>query len=279
MLYLWPMKLHSLFHFFLILSAVCTFSCSKFEKIRTSEDIDKRLEGAYAYFDEGDYYKAQVIFDETLPLLKGKESEQKASYYRALSYYKQKQFILSAYYFKEFYDTYTRSERAEEALYMAAKSLYNDIPRFNLDQTSSYDALKAFQKFANRYPQSSRIEEVNKMTDEINEKLEVKAFEKAKLYYSLGQNNNIYYKSAVIAFEAFRKQYPSSSLNEQAAWLQIDSQYRLAGASVTAKQEERYLEAIEFYEKFVDEYPESKYLKEAESIYKKSLSNIEKIRS
>ncbi len=268
-----------LVYFFLVLCAGVTLSCSKFEKIRNSDDLNKRLEAAYKYFEEEEFYKAQVLFDETLPLLKGSGSAEKASYYRAMSYYKQKQYVLSAYYFKEFYDLYTRSDRAEEALYMAAMSLYNDAPRYNLDQSSSHDALKAFQKFVNRYPKSQYLDEVNQLTDEINRKLERKAFEKARLYYDLGKNNNIHYKSAVIAFETFRKQYPSSSHIEEASWLQISSQFKLAEASVTVKQAERYLEAIEFYENFVDQYPNSKFKKEAELLYKKSLDNIKKIRS
>jgi len=278
MLYLRVMK-RKLVYFFLLIVAGTTLSCSKFEKIRNSNDLSKRLEAAYGYYEEGEYYKAQVLFDETLPLLKGSEAAEKASFYRAQSYYQQKQYVLSAYYFKEFYDLYTRSDRAEESLYMAAKSLYNDAPRYNLDQTSSHDALRAFQKFVNRYPKSQYLEEVNQLTDEINKKLERKAFDKARLYYDLGKNNNIHYKSAVIAFGAFMKQYPSSGYVEEASWLQINSQFKLAQVSVTAKQEERYLEAIEFYENFVDQYPNSKFKKEAEQIYKKSLDSIKKIRS
>lgn len=278
MLYLHSMN-KNLSKYIFLLGIILVCSCSKFEKIRNSDDVDKKLEAAYKYFDEEEYYKAQVLFDETLPLLKGKESAEKATYYRALSYYNQKQYILSAYYFKDYYDTYTRNERAEEALFMAAKSLFNDTPRYNLDQANAIDALKAFQKFANRYPNSSRLAEVNKFTDELNKKLEKKAFEKARLYYDLGFNNNVNFKSAVIALETFRKQYPSSTFIEEAAWLKIDAQYQLALGSVVTKQEERYLEAINFYENFVDEFPSSKYLKEAEGVYKKCLSNIEKIRS
>jgi outer membrane protein assembly factor BamD len=278
MLYLHNMN-KNLSKYIFLLGVILTFGCSKFEKIRNSDDVDKKLTAAYKYFDEEEYYKAQVLFDETLPLLKGKESAEKATYYRALSYYNQKQYILSAYYFKDYYDTYTRSERAEEALYMAAKSLYNDTPRYNLDQSNALDALRAFQKYANRYPNSDRLTEVNKLTDEINKKLEKKAFEKAKLYYELGHNNTVNFKSAVIALETFRKQFPSSSFIEEAAWFKIDAQYKLALGSVITKQEERYLEAINFYENFVDEFPSSKYLKEAEGVYKKCLSNIEKIRS
>lgn len=254
-------------------------SCSKFEKIRRSEDINTKLEAAYKYFEEKDYYKSGILLDEMVPLLKGKETAEKANFYRAQTYFYQKQYLLAAFYFKDFYDTYSRSEYAEEALFFASKSLYFESPRHDLDQSYSYDALRALQKFANRYPKSPLVTEANTITDELNKKLEIKAFSNAKLYFELGNNNNIHYRSAVVSFGSFQRQFPASEFIEEAAYLQIDAQYRLAFASVQARQEERYLEAIEFYQNFVDKYPNSKYKSEAETVYKKALEKLEKIRS
>jgi outer membrane protein assembly factor BamD len=254
-------------------------SCSKFEKIRRSEDQKVKLEGAYRYYEEKEYYKAGVLLDEVVPLMKGQEGVEKASFTRAMSFFYQKDYIMSAYYFKDLFDTYPRSEYAEESLFMAAKSLYNDSPRYNLDQTSTHDALRALQKFANRYPKSRFITEANQITDELNKKLEVKAFENAKLYYHLGKNNSFQYKSAVVALGTFQRIYANSEFAEEAAFLLIDSQYKLALASITVKQKERYLEAIEFYQNFIDKYPNGKFKKEAEEVYQQSLQKLEKLKS
>lgn len=252
------------------------FSCSGFERIRRSEDVDMKLNAAFKYFDEKEYYKSAVLLDDILPSLKGQGDAEKASFYRAMSNFKQRQYMLSAYYFKDFYDTYQRSKYAEEALFMAAKSLFKDSAPYNLDQTSTTEALRGFQKFANRYPGSQFIEEVNALTDELNQKLEKKAFENAKLYYELGQNNSYNYKSAVVALAAFQRHFPNSIYHEEAAWFKLYSQYRLAEESVSAYRKERYLEAIDFYQNFVDKYPNSEYLKEAEIIYRKCLEYLEK---
>lgn len=263
--------------FFAILICTVFASCSKFEQVRKSDDLNTKVEAAYKYYEDEDYYKAGILFDETLPLLVGKEGAEKAAFTRAMAYYKQRHYLLGAFYLKEFTDSYSRSPLAEEALFMAAKALYEASPSHNLDQESTYDALRALQRFANKYPRSKFIEDANKIADELNRKLELKAFENAKLFYSLGKNNSMYYQSAVQAFSNFQRQFPTSAFNEEASYLRVDAQYRLALASVAAKQRERYLEAIEFYQNFVDAYPQSSFNDEAELVYKKIQEQLEKI--
>src|SRR5690606_15783807 len=151
--------------------------------------------------------------------------------------------------------------------------LYKDSPTYDLDQTSTYTALESIQEYLNRYPQSKNKEEANSMYDDLSEKLEVKAFEGAKLYHQLRR-----YQSAVVALGNFQNNYPSSEFNEEAAFYQIESQFNLAKASVAEKQRDRYYDVIGFYQAFVDKYPESKYLRNAESYYAQAPSQLEKLR-
>ncbi len=51
------------------------------------------------------------------------------------------------------------------------------------------------------------------------------------------------------------------------AYLAIETSYDLASVSIRSKQEERFRNTVDLYEKFVDKYPDSKYLKKAEKIY------------
>ena len=50
--------------------------------------------------------------------------------------------------------------------------------------------------------------------------------------------------------------------------------YQLAQRSVAAKREERYRQTIDEYYGFRNEFPGSKYLKEAEQIYKHSAAKV-----
>ena len=56
----------------------------------------------------------------------------------------------------------------------------------------------------------------------------------------------------------------------------IQSYYLLALNSIESKKQERFKAATESYIKFVDAFPKSNYLKDAELIYSSALKNLEK---
>jgi len=259
--------------FFLMLLAISLMqSCSEFRKLQKSTDWEKKYKAAVKYFEEEDYYKASVLLDQVLPIIKGTVDGEKASFLRAYAYYHQQQYILSADYFKEFTRIYSRSEYAIEAAYLSAHSLYMQSPDYNLDQAATYSALDAFQAFLNRNPYSEYAPKTSAMIDELQRKLEKKNFENAKLYYRLER-----WKSARVAFENFENEFPDSKLIENVKFMAIDTEFQYAEQSIRGKQKERYTKAIELYEKFIDRYPASELLIEAEDRYSKSLEKIEKL--
>jgi outer membrane protein assembly factor BamD len=257
---------------FLFVASLFLSACTKFNKLTKSSDVDAKLKASVAYYEKKDYYKAATLLDEIVPMLKGREEGEKAQYYQALTYYADKQYVMSGYYFKEFYETYLRSEKAEECYFMYGKSLSNDSPDFNLDQESTTGALTALQNFANRYPSSKFMPEANKITDELNKKLEYKDYQNTKLFYKIRN-----YKSAVISFENFIAKYPESKYNEEAMFLKFNAQYDLAVRSVEGKKKkDRYIDAMEFYLEFIDKHPNSKYKKQAEQLYANCQKEINK---
>ena len=52
--------------------------------------------------------------------------------------------------------------------------------------------------------------------------------------------------------------------------LVLKAKFALAALSIESKKEERYHSAIDEYYGFVTEYPESKYMKEAKSLFDKA---------
>lgn len=246
--------------FFLLV--VVLASCSKFTRLQKSTDINEKYTGAVEYYNKQDYYRASVLLDEIIPLLKGGENYEKAQLYFAYCKYYLRELILSAYYFKTFYETFPRSPLAEEAYYMYCLSLVEDSPTYNLDQSNTLTAIDAIQSFVRQYPENEKREQVQGLIGQLRAKLERKAFENAKLFYRKED-----YKAALIALKNFRQDYPDSEFNEEAAFLRIVNQYNYVQNSVEAKQKERLADLIEMYEYFVDNYPKSKYSKQAESYY------------
>lgn len=260
------------FRYFLIALAIfSTTACSKFRKIEKSEDWRVKYEAALNYYEKKDYYRASTLFDQILPIVRGLPEGEKVQFYFAYSQYYQKFFLLSSHHFKVFYETYARSEFVEEARFMYAYSLYANSPAYNLDQTSSVEAIVAMQNFINRHPQSEFRDDANDVIDDIQRKLERKSYENSKQYYKLER-----YKAAIVAFEAFKKDYPDSKFNEEIAYLKFVAQYELAEKSIRSKQQERYKKANKFYTDFFDLYPESQYVRQAEKLFGDSLAKATK---
>ena len=247
-------------------------SCSEFRQLQKSTDWESKNEAAFRYYDEGDYYKAGILFDQILPIIRGTLDAEKASFYRAYCYYYQGQYLLSASYFNEFARIYSRSQWANEAAYMAAYSDYLQSSVYNLDQTSTYEAVNAFQSFINKNPYSEYAQKATQYIDAMQRKLEKKAYENARQYYILER-----WKAARVAFETFTQEFPDSPLNEEIAYLAVDTEYRYAKQSIRSKQKERYQKTIELYENFIDQYPKSKFLKKAERYYASSIEEIKRI--
>ncbi|MCS6822045.1 MAG: outer membrane protein assembly factor BamD [Microscillaceae bacterium] len=248
-------------------------SCSKFNRIVKSDDLQKKYDAAINYYHQKSYYKAGILLEELLPLITGQKEQEIAQFYYGYCHYYQRQLSLGAFYFNKFYQNFRASQYAEEALYMYARCMYEDTPEYNLDQTNTTSAIAAAQNFLNVYPQSKYAADCNKFIKDLREKLERKAYENAKLYYKIG-----YLHAAVIAFGNFKNSFPDSDYNEECAFLKLQAQYDYARLSTERKQKERYNEAINFYLNFIDTYPNSKYLKQAEKIYNSALSKINNLK-
>lgn len=253
----------------LILVLLIAGSCTKFRKLQKSTDWKVKYEAALKYYENKDYYRSNLLLEEILPIIRGTKEAELANFIYAYTYFHQDQYILSAHYFKLFTEVYGRSEYIEEASYMHAYSLYKQSPQPSLDQTSTYEAIAALQNFLNRYTSSQYTEQAEKLINELQVKLEKKAYANAKLYYELRR-----YKAAIIAFENFQYDYPDSKFNEELAFLAIETSYDLAKVSLKSLQEERYRKTVNLYQDFVDKYPDSKYLNKAEEIYVDSIKQL-----
>ena len=260
---------------FLLVSTLILGSCaSGYQRLLKSTDVNKKYEAAVKYYDKGDFFRAGTLLEDLIPLLKGRPEAEKAQFYFANTNYKQRNYVLSAFYFKTFTDTYPNSEYAEEASYLHAKSLFLDSPGFELDQTNTVSALESIQDFLNRYPESKFKAETENMSQELQRKLENKAYESARLYYQLRYN-----QAAVVALTNFQLSYPASAYAEQAAFLRLNAQYAWARESIESKQRERFLDAVNFYQQFIDAFPKSKNLKAAQDMFDVSQAQLGKLKA
>lgn len=260
----------------LILIALTTgfTSCSKFRSIEKSIDWRVKYEAAIEYYEKEDYYRSSTLFEQILPIVRGLPEGEKVQFYYAYAQYYQNLYDLAGHHFKVFYETYGRSEFAQEAFYMYAYALYSSSPTFNLDQTSSIEALIAMQEYINRYPNSEFIDEASQVINDIQKRLERKGYENSKQYYRM-QN----WSASIISFDSFVNSFPDSGYIEEILYLKFMAQYQYAMQSISTKQIERFKKANEYYREFLDKYPESSFLKDAEKTYARSLDQLTELNS
>jgi len=253
-------------------------SCNKqFAKLQKSGSLTEKYTAAIAYYEAEDYYRAGLLLEEIAPLLKGDSTAERAQFYHAYCQFFQRQFQLSSYQFKTFYATYNNSPLAEEAFYMYAFSLFKDAPDYNLDQSSTLTAIDALQTFINTYPDSKYAPVSTKNLQDLRERLEKKAYEKAMLYYKTNGVTIANFLAATVAIDNFERDFPDSKYLEEMSYTRLTSMYELAEVSIFKKQRERYMKAMEMFEKFRDKYPTSTYLKPAIKIYENAQKGLEKV--
>ena len=126
------------------------------------------------------------------------------------------------------------------------------------------------QFFLEYFPNSAKKEEAQNMVFALQDKLVLKEYMSARLYYNLGNYRGNNYLSCVITAQNALKDYPYTNLREELSILILRAKYELAVYSVEEKKTERYRETVDEYYAFKNEFPESKYLKDAERIFKES---------
>jgi outer membrane protein assembly factor BamD len=246
--------------------------CSRYQKVLKSDNLDLKYNSALEYFAKGHYYKALPLLEEVVPVFRGTHKGAKAYYYYTYTHYYLDDYLMAAYHFENFERSYPTSPYAPECLYMSAYCYYLNSPVYSLDQTNTYKAIRQFQLFVNKYPNSERVAQSNELIDQLRLKLATKAFDNARSYY-----NRTDYKAAVVAFRNVLKDFPATEYKEEILFLITKSYYLYAQNSIESRKEERYLLAQEAFRELRETYPNSRYLREAASFYENSAKQITRL--
>jgi len=262
-------------HYILIIAGLLLVTgCSRFNQLMKNGTPEEKYEAAQKYYDKGDYYHALQLYDELIVIYRGNIKIKNLYYHYAFSHFYEKDYVLASYHFKYYAKTFPRDSLAQEALYMSAYCKYLLSPPYNLDQESTTKAINEMQAFINVYPNSPKVEEANKIIDELREKLIRKDFEIARLYYKTE-----YYRAAVTALNQHIKDYPSSPYKEECMYLIIKANFDYASKSIYAKQRERYTNTIIAYNDYIAKFPSGEHSKEAMKIFRTAQVRINKLNS
>ena len=260
-------------------------SCGEYNKVLKSTDYEYKYEAAKSYFGKGQNTKAAAILEELITILKGTDKAEESLYMLGMTYYNQGDFITASHCFSTYYNTYPRGTYTEQARFYSGKALFLDTPEPRLDQSSTYKAIQELQMFMEYFPASNRHQEAQQMIFDLQDKLVMKDYMAARLYYDLGSytGNSSYsttgnnYLACIVTAQNALKDYPYTKLREDISILLLRAKYDMAKESVEEKKEERMRDAIDEYYAFKNEFPESKYIKEVENIYKDAKKYVKEI--
>jgi len=247
--------------------------CSKsMTKILKNPDPEFKLRIAEQYFVKKKYNKAQIIYEDIMPYFKTRPEFQDIYYKYAYCAYYQNDYMNAENLFKTFLEIFPNSPKSEEVDYMRSFCFYKQSPKPELDQTNTIKTIGMMTTFINTHPGSAKNKEAQDIIDICRNKLEVKDFKSAQLYFDMGQ-----FRAAGVAFSALLNSFPESMRADEYKLMIIKSYYRYAEMSVEEKKAERFEHVIGECEDFVDRFPESKLRKEAESFQNLSQSQIKKL--
>lgn len=265
------MKLAFVFLASLFILAGCS---TQFNKVVKSKDSNYKLKMADEYYAHKKYKNAEELYIDLFSVFKGTDKFEELYYKYAYCSFYEKNYPDAENLFKGFLEVFPNSTKAEDVAYMHAYTFYMQSPKVELDQVNTSKAIGMMQSFISTHPNSARVKDANEIIAKCREKLELKEYKTAQLYYNLQQ-----YRAAGISFATLINTYPESSKGDEYMLMAVKSFYQFAKLSVSDKQEERYQKVSTAYFDFADRYPESKLLKEAESYKNLSLNNIKKLQN
>jgi outer membrane protein assembly factor BamD len=250
----------------IILAGVITLSCkSQYDALLKTADVDVKYKGAMNYYDLKKYLKAATLFDQLLVPLQNTQKDDTVQFYLGLSNFKYGDVTTAEANFDNFVQMFPRSPFTEEAKFLRIECLYQGTYRSELDQMPTYKTMSAINEYLYEHPESPNIKRCRDMLVDLQERLDRKSFEAAKLYYTIED-----YKSASFALKNTLKENADNQYREDIMYYIVSANFKYASLSVAAKQRERFLTLIDEYYNFISEFPESKYRKEVDQMFTKA---------
>jgi len=267
------MKLKHIFILLGISSAFLgTVSCkSAYDLLLEGNDVPAKYAGAMQLFEMGKYSKAAALFESLKIAVTGTEMEDTVNYYTALSHYRYGDVQTAESAFQSFNLSYPRSPFAHDSRFLYLDCLYQQTLRYELDQNPTYKAMSAISEFLVDYPDDERRADCLEMTADLQGRLERKAYEGAKIYYTTED-----YQAAHYAFKTVLKDNAESGYREQILYYIALSSYQYSMHSVPEKMKERYMTFTDDYYNFISEYPESSYRRGLDGLYRRAQNFLKK---
>ena len=156
--------------------------------------------------------------------------------------------VLAIAEFQEFLSFYPTNPRADYAQYKLGMAHFRQMRSSQRDQTETRDAIREFQAFVTRYPNSSLMPEVKAKLREARDRLSTSEMEVGRFYYRIR-----WYAGAIDRLNTLIKDDPEYTGRDEAYFYLAESYVKLS----------RQAEALPLFEKLVQEFERSEHLEAA----------------
>lgn len=150
--------------------------------------------------------------------------------------------------FQEFLSFYPTHARADYAQYRLGIAHFRQMRSPQRDQTETRDALREFQTFVVRYPNSTLMGEVKAKLREVRDRLSTSELEVGRFYYRIR-----WYPGAIDRLNLLLKDDPEFSSRDEAYFYLAETLLKV----------DRKAEALPLFEKLVNEFEQSERLEDA----------------
>jgi outer membrane protein assembly factor BamD len=260
---------------YILLLAFALSSCSEYNRILRSPDLELRFAYAKRFFEEGRYNRSIALLEDLVRFFTGTVHHEESMFLLAQSHFNSRDFVSATRVFTQYYNTFPTGQFVESAMFYSAYGMYLASPDPRLDQTNTYLAIAEFQRFIDRFPQTERAQQAINYLFELQEKLAYKELLTAQLYLNLGNfmGRNHYEAAVITAREAIRN-YPFSIHLEDFQITILRARYRFATSSAPHLQPERFRLVIDEFYNYRNMFPEGQFMSEAERFHRTALARI-----
>jgi outer membrane protein assembly factor BamD len=156
--------------------------------------------------------------------------------------------VLAINEFREFLSFYPTNKRADYAQYKLGMAHFLQMRGPERDQTETQDAIKEFETFVERYPNSELMPEVRSKLRAARDRLSESSYHVGLFYFHVK-----WYPGSIDRFKTILKQDPG--------YTGRDAVYFYLGESLIRIK--RQAEALPYFEQLVKEFEQSEYLEDA----------------
>jgi outer membrane protein assembly factor BamD len=158
--------------------------------------------------------------------------------------------VLAMNEYREFLAYYPTNKRADYAQYKLGMTHFKQMRAAERDQTETRDAIREFQTFIARYPNSELMPDVQARLREAKDRLGRADFQVGLFYF-----RQKWYPGSIDRLSALLKNDPEYSSRGEVYFFLAESYMKLKG---------REAQALPYYEKLVNEFPKNEHLQDAQ---------------